>query len=54
MTRIEELRDLLRRLKDQAASEKRELLAYRIGLALDEADAEIARQQQSATWPKPH
>lgn len=54
MTRIEDLRNLLCRLRDQAASEKRELLAYRIGLALDEADAEIVRRQQSSTWPKPH
>lgn len=54
MTRIEELRDLLRRLKDQAASEKRELLAYRIGLALDEADAEIARRQSAATPQQLH
>lgn len=54
MTRIEELRDLLRRLKDQAASEKRELLAYRIGLALDEADAEIARRQKATDGPQLH
>lgn len=54
MTRIEDLRDLLCRLKDQAASEKRELLAYRISLALDEVDAEIARRKQSAASPRPH
>lgn len=54
MTRIEDLRNLLCRLKDQAASEKRELLAYRIGLALDEADAEITRQRDAVARTQLH
>lgn len=48
MTELAQLRDHLRRLRDQAAEEKRELLAYRIGLALAEAEMELARRQDEA------
>ncbi len=48
MTELAQLRDHLRRLRDQAAGEKGELLAYRIGLALAEAEMELARRQEEA------
>jgi len=48
MTERAQLRDCLRRLRDQAVEEKRELPAYDIGLALAEAEMELARGQVSA------
>jgi hypothetical protein len=41
MTELKQLRELLCRLKAQATSEKRELLAHRIDLALAEVDRQI-------------
>lgn len=50
MTELEQLRELLCRLRDQAAIEKRILLAQRIGRALAEVDRQIARQREENPW----
>ena len=47
MAELAQLRDRLRRLRDQATEEKLELLAYRIDLALAEADMSLHAGRKS-------
>lgn len=48
MNELEHLRDLLRDLKHKASAEKLELLAYRIGLALEEVERMIVSDEGGA------
>jgi len=48
MNELEHLRDLLNDLKHKVSADKLELLAHRIGLALEEAERMIVSDEGSA------